>query len=1129
MSNLRAAALAASVLVLALGASRTWTLDPVSSEPDDLAPVHWHASPALAASAGGADADGFVGPLRGVRTRPATNTGPRGGATTCFAPPVPGKTELPPFREPAPAFEAWRLGPREARERFGVADTSRVLFLLAEFADVPFDTTAIDTTGSGGIPEDELLVRYFERQLDYVREFYTDVSYGRLVFRPTVLDTVIPLPYRMAYYGNDDLFSERGTKLIWDAVRGADPGVHYGDYDGLVIIHSGAGQESDIANDSEDQIWSAFFQQELLSFVMSDSLDRPVPGIPTADTTAEGDTVWVEAAALVPETERQDGWPFGLMGVVTHELGHVMAGWPDLYDTTPDTPSQGLGAFCLMAAGTWNGNGHVPGEPSAWARSYAGWLDPVTIDTAPDEGRVITLRTIETDDPAPTDTLAVRIPISADEYFLVACRQPDPNDNQRFDWTGMSPDSLFSFWTDSYEGAEFDYFTPNLLPTSPRLTYEEGEGLYIWHIDESVIRFGFPYNLVNADPHHLGIDLEEADGLQEMEYDAYTILSFGSPFDAFREGNATEFTPWTTPSTHGSFGSPSGVVITDIGPAGDTMSFRVRFLDESTANGLPVAQDGWPVALPGMVGVGHPMAIDLDGDPAGDAELVMVGDDGTVIAYDVDGTRLTADTLSIGGPPAGAPLAANLDGDPELEVVVAARAGGIHRFDWSGTDLVPMAILATDSLGATDGVLADVGGDARPELVIGSVDAGADSTLGRLHRVDLDPAGGEVTTYELDGSLAGSVVVVPGLDLAIQPAIRGGLRAVPMSPVARGGGGILVQTDTHFGPPTVADLQGDGIWEVLALDDAGRLHALTIEPGGGPLDPDLRPVAGWPVVVGGVVGSTVSAADVDADGYLEVLVTGTGGSVHVVNHNGVYRPGWPKFMDVPQDTYYDLSPVHPGPFAADVSGDGRLDLLPVFGDGRVMALPMDDRPVAPLEGWPLQAAPSSVPVVGDLDGDGRVEVFAVEASLDSRGNPIACRATLWGMPGSWSDRTDAWTSYRGGPTRQAVAAATEDAAPGNLAALGEVYCQPNPGPDGTRFHYRPGPGVDRVEIRVYDASGLEVRRLDGTAYPGVDNLVPWDATNDDGNKVAAGLYVYRITASGSGGTESHVGKLALVR
>jgi hypothetical protein len=234
-------------------------------------------------------------------------------------------------------------------------------------------------------------------------------------------------------------------------------------------------------------------------------------------------------------------------------------------------------------------------------------------------------------------------------------------------------------------------------------------------------------------------------------------------------------------------------------------------------------------------------------------------------------------------------------------------------------------------------------------------------------------------------------------------------------------------------------------------------------------------------------------------------------------------------MDVPQDTFYDLSPVHPAPFAADVTGDGELNFLPVFGDGRMMALPTDDRPVRPIEGWPLQIAPASVPVVGDFDGDGRVEVFAVEATLDSRGQPIASRATLWAMPASWTDRADAWTSYRGGPTRSAIAGPTEDRTPGNLAVLDEVYCQPNPGPHGTRFHYRAGPGVDRVEIRVYDASGLEVRRLDGTAYVGVDNLVPWDATTDDGNQVAAGLYVYRITASGSGGTESHVGKLALVR
>jgi hypothetical protein len=181
------------------------------------------------------------------------------------------------------------------------------------------------------------------------------------------------------------------------------------------------------------------------------------------------------------------------------------------------------------------------------------------------------------------------------------------------------------------------------------------------------------------------------------------------------------------------------------------------------------------------------------------------------------------------------------------------------------------------------------------------------------------------------------------------------------------------------------------------------------------------------------------------------------------------------------------------------------------------------------EGWPIQGGPGSVPVIGDFDGDAGTDLLAVEGPVDLDGQLLWTRATLWTLGAPYRARSDAWTMHRRSADRAATLGMSEDD-PIAGALLSEVYCQPNPGgPSGTAVHYRLGAGTERVVIQIYDAAGLEVRRLDGSAFSGVENLVRWNAANGDGDRVAPGLYVYRVTASGGGRVETQVGKLAMVR
>ena len=75
-------------------------------------------------------------------------------------------------------------------------------------------------------------------------------------------------------------------------------------------------------------------------------------------------TTKIYAYLTVPEDCR--------LGVCAHELGHLLFGFPDLYDT--DYSSEGIGNWCLMAGGSWNNGGLTPAHPSAWCKSKQNWV-----------------------------------------------------------------------------------------------------------------------------------------------------------------------------------------------------------------------------------------------------------------------------------------------------------------------------------------------------------------------------------------------------------------------------------------------------------------------------------------------------------------------------------------------------------------------------------------------------------------------------------------------------------------------------------------------------------------------------------------------------------------------------------
>jgi hypothetical protein len=229
--------------------------------------------------------------------------------------------------------------------------------------------------------------------------------------------------------------------------------------------------------------------------------------------------------------------------------------------------------------------------------------------------------------------------------------------------------------------------------------------------------------------------------------------------------------------------------------------------------------------------------------------------------------------------------------------------------------------------------------------------------------------------------------------------------------------------DSGEGSPKMADLDGDGVRELVYPTSGGQIHALKLTAAGpvplpgfpfatsridGLAQPPPRPSV--PVYLGatGYASGAVDVdlaregfvnapaiADLDGDGEIEIVASTYAGTVYVIEASGKLRAGWPlRLPDVPScpldpavkpegPCMSDKTRIARGAFASpvlvDLDGDGRLDIVQAAFDGNLYAFDPDG---APTPGFPVaihytgpgpEPAKNRIlttPAVADLNGDG---------------------------------------------------------------------------------------------------------------------------------------------------------------
>ena len=374
----------------------------------------------------------------------------------------------------------------------------RVIVVLADFNDAPMTATRVHFN--------ELFFSTGKIPTGSVREYYTEVTNGLVQLEGEVVG-----PYRLPRTLVEYAGGKSGTDnpppnartMARDAAKLANPDIDFSPYDNdgngfvdaFIVVHAGPGAEE---TGNPQHIWSH-------KWVFNG-------GAYDADGTQ------IFGYLTIPEDCK--------IGVCAHELGHLLFGWPDLYDT--DGSSEGLGNWCLMGGGSWNGNGDVPAHPSAWCKANQGWVTVVNRTTS----GTVTINDVK---------------------------------------TGRK---VYRLWKNGAAGKE--YF---LVENRQRTLYDRklpGDGLLVYHIDETIDG--------NEDENHPFVKLVEADGRNQLR-DGANRGDAGDPYPGSSHNVA--FTSASTPGSKSYGDLDTCVKITRIAASGASMKASVGITCASESSQRP--------------------------------------------------------------------------------------------------------------------------------------------------------------------------------------------------------------------------------------------------------------------------------------------------------------------------------------------------------------------------------------------------------------------------------------------------------------------------------------------------------------------------------------------------------------
>jgi len=936
----------------------------------------------------------------------------------------------------------------------------------------------------------QLVVDVWPAEQDSAYHLSDMADLGPWRFGPSIFEAAVEMMHK-CFLAADSQSIAKGDRVPWNS------------YDRFMIVHAGGDLQSDIRQDSPEDIPSfTMFVDDSDRVVFPDSVNKDRP---------------IDRVCFVPETINQDDAYGALNGVIAHENGHNLFGFGDIYDTQTALPV--VGYWSLMDSGNLAGALVQRGDTTLYVVGLLPpSVDPFQRNFILDQG-LLQFRT-----PGSADTAMftlkgsqrtndfVKLTQSSDEYVILENRYLAPAAAVR-----LLQDSVTRVVLGPREPDSLEYDA--LLP---------GGGILAWHVDESVIPFLTSLRInpdfgFNSNSRRRGLEIYEADGLDDLgDFGSPYVLA--GPYDPYQAWVQRELSETTIPSLIPHQGTRPHLRVEFLDDASDTMLVRVQSTWQLS---------GWPVTANFPPGGPLPLAADLDRD--GRPEVVWAGGDTSVtdtsrvareavrdsaalFAVRGDGKGLagvdTLDFAHLDRRPLR--LLAALPATPAADGIVFAVTEWLGANDPTGGSIWAMRPDGTSVPGAAGWPVLPSPPASTPPLVTGNVTDGWAVLVGCID--------GRVRSYNSLGQLVATSSV------ALNGGVSGRLAlwnptgaAVPLGSgalvAAAGTGGDVIVLDY----PSLTAVPG---WPVSLAEQGFAPDFLWMRLGGtGPQASDECPsaqptlfthhanlvwahcvsaatgLAGWGAAYGDTIVAGLAAGDADGDGFPEVIVQGLRSQLAFLNRSGRPSPGWPR-----RGTTEDFTTTSP-PLAVDLTSDGRPELVAMNASGVIAAF--DGSGHVP-DGWPLATGvgAAGAMLAADLDGDGTLEVVAPD-----RFN----RLYAYSFPGVHTAVGSPWRMLGGDPGRTSALLEGATSSPSGPTAgplvSGSLKAYPNPARrKPVQFAYQLTEDAE-VEFRVLDSSGHEVTKWTRSGRRS-DNLETWDPTG-----VPAGLYVARIKFSGPGGSQ----------
>ena len=440
---------------------------------------------------------------------------------------------------------------------------------------------------------------YFKSQIKAVSSYFDSVSYG--AFKVDIENSdIYPFGEYNSYeldssmasynpYGQSSQSEEKITKFFQDAIilANLEDEINFSNYDLIVVFHAGIGQDFSLPflDPTPQDIPSTYVDNEMIkenieggSLVINGY--EITHGIVLPET--QNHLLYEISNDMFSSASSPCEYQYGLTGTFALMIGFAI-GLPPLWNI--ETGKSGVGIFGLMDQGSNNGRGIIPAPPTAWTRIYAGWEEPIDISF-----------NANIDLPSRNKNNIAKVNINDSEYFLIENRDNSIIEDISIDslqyimWKESGEDSITPFINILFDSSGLKFDSNNIVISVPN--YDIGlpkSGILIWHIDEQIINNGLNNFTVNSNPSKLGVDLEEADGAQDMGYESF--FAFNDPSSGYfgdvwfygnveynranplMKGLKPRFGPDTYPNTNANNESETFIVIDNISKAKKVMNF----------------------------------------------------------------------------------------------------------------------------------------------------------------------------------------------------------------------------------------------------------------------------------------------------------------------------------------------------------------------------------------------------------------------------------------------------------------------------------------------------------------------------------------------------------------------------